>query len=398
MRTVEEALGTILSALPVTVPEIVSIDRAAGRVLAEDVHARRTHPEHDISAMDGYAVRSADVTSLPADLTVIEEIPAGTVPRKRLEQGQAARIFTGAILPEGADGIALQEDVETLDEAKVRILEMEESRHIRVRGLDFTTGGLCAAKGTRLTPAHIGLLSAANIAFVKTYRRPRVTLLSTGSELVLPGTTLTPGQIVSSNGTMLSALVSQYGGEAIDLGPVIDDEAAIQRAAQSFSSSDICVTIGGASVGKHDLVQSVLSKDGLDVDFWKIAMRPGKPLIFGHYKSVPFLGLPGNPVSAFVCALLFLTPAIGKMSGEVGVSGALTLESYKTSIDLPKNGPRKTFLRAVRHADKPGYVAALPIQDSSMLSALAAADCLIVRDIDAPKAECGDNVSILSLK
>lgn len=398
MRSVEDALSSILETIKPTAPEVIGLDQALGRVLAEDVHARRTHPDHNLSAMDGYAVRSDDLTSLPASLDVIEEIPAGTLPKKTIQKGQAARIFTGAILPSGADSIALQEDVDGMDTARITVREMEASRHIRVRGLDFTQGALCVAKGTRLTPAHIGLLAAANIPFLSVHARPQIALLSTGSELVLPGQTLEPGQIISSNGLMLSALVTQCGGVARDLGPVRDDPAAITQAAKAFIGADLCITIGGASVGKHDLVQSVLSEDGLNVAFWKIAMRPGKPLIFGDYNGTPFLGLPGNPVSAFVCALLFLAPAIRAASGEGGITGDLTLQTYKTAAALPANAKRKTFLRAIRPSDAPGTVKPTPIQDSSMLSALAAADCLIVRNPNAPEAKVGHEVSILSLK
>lgn len=398
MRSVEEALGNILKTLSPTAPEVIGLDQTLGRVLAENIYARRTHPKHDLSAMDGYAVRSADVASLPASLDVIEEIPAGTLPTKPLQKGQASRIFTGGALPEGADSIVLQEDVDGVETPRITVREVEASRHIRVRGLDFTQGALCAAKGTRLTPAHIGLLAAANVPFVNVHARPQVALLSTGSELVLPGQALEPGQIISSNGLMLSALVAQCGGIAKDFGPVRDDPAAIKQAAKAFHGANICITIGGASVGKHDLVQSVLAGDGLNVAFWKIAMRPGKPLIFGDYNGAPFLGLPGNPVSAFVCALLFLAPAIRALSGETGVTGNLELQTYKTSETLAANGKRKTFLRACRSAEVPGTVTPLPIQDSSMLSALAASDCLIVRGINAPEAKAGDEVSILSLK
>lgn len=397
MRSVEDALDGILADIKPTTHQVVALDQAVGRVLAEDAFARRTHPERDVSAMDGYAVRASDLTHLPHTLHVIEEIPAGTLPSKALGPNEASRIFTGAALPQGADTIALQEDVDVLANSQISVRELEASRHVRVKGLDFKLGAQCIPKGTRLSPAHIGLLAAANIPFVSVYKRPRVTLLSTGSELVLPGQTPEPGQIISSNGLMLSALVERHGGEAIDLGPVVDDEAAILAAAQGFETSDLCVTIGGASVGKHDLVQDVLTKAGLNVSFWKIAMRPGKPLIFGTFKNLPFLGLPGNPVSAFVCALLFLCPAIRQMAGEVDQNHGLKLQDCKTLEPIAKNGFRKTFLRAQRLANKPGYVSATAIQDSSMLSALAAADCLIVREPDAPEAEPGDTVSILSL-
>lgn len=397
MRSVEEALSDILADLRPTTHQNIALDQAVGRVLSEDVYARRTHPEHDISAMDGYAVRASDLAQLPYTLRVIEEIPAGTLPTKALGPGEASRIFTGATLPQGADTIALQEDVDVLGGGQISVRALEASRHVRTQGLDFKQGALCIAKGTRLSPAHIGLLAAANVPFVNVHVRPRITLLSTGSELVLPGQMPGPGQIISSNGVMLSALIERCGGQAIDLGPVIDDEEAILAAAEGFNASDICVTIGGASVGKHDLVQDVLSKAGLDVSFWKIAMRPGKPLIFGSFKDQPFLGLPGNPVSAFVCALLFLCPAIRRIGGEANVRPRLDLRDYKTLEHIDKNGFRKTFLRAQRLSDKPGYVSAAPIQDSSMLSALAAADCLIVREPDAPAAKPGDTVSILSL-
>jgi len=397
MRSVQEALVEILSTLPTVGAETVPLSSAVGRVLAEDIKARRTHPEHDISAMDGYAVREDDIANLPKTLTIVEEIPAGNLPQKALKKGETSRIFTGAPLPEGADRIVLQEDTDVLGDNRVSIRAVEGKPHVRVRGLDFKEGAVCARKGTRLTPAHIGLIAAANVATLPVYKRPRVALLSTGSELVLPGEPVGPGQIVSSNGVMLSALVEQNGGAPIDLGPVRDDEAAIIAASHGFEGADICVTIGGASVGKHDLVQSVLSKKGLDVAFWKIAMRPGKPLIFGHFKGAPFLGLPGNPVSSFVCGLLFLGPAIRSMGGEAPLSGPKT-QKLKTASALKANGPRETYLRAVAPTHKSGWVEVLNVQDSAMLSALAAADYLVIRPANAPEAPVGTTVSVLSLK
>ncbi|MEM6682266.1 MAG: gephyrin-like molybdotransferase Glp [Pseudomonadota bacterium] len=397
MRSVKQALADILASTPIIDTEIITLYQALGRILSDDTFALLTHPEHDISAMDGYAVRKDDVGTLPCRLEVIEEIPAGTLPVKALNAGQASRIFTGAALPPGANQVVLQEDVDVTGKGEIRVRGVEAKSHVRLRGLDFQKGGLCRKKGTMLAPADIGLLAAANVAEVAVYRRPRVAILSTGSELVRPGETPGPGQIVSSNGVMISALVAQSGGIPLDIGPVPDDEAAMIDAAAAFDAADICVTIGGASVGKYDLVQSVLSTQGLNVGFWKIAMRPGKPLIFGDFKGAPFFGLPGNPVSAFVCALLFLKPALQQMGGR-SPSALVAEHTLKTLQPLPANGKRETYLRAAQSIEKPGWVDILPIQDSAMLSALAAANCLVVRPADAAVAQVGDGVSVLSIK
>lgn len=398
MMSVEEARERIFAAVEPKTPQLIPIEQAWGEVLARDVFAQRTHPASDVSAMDGYAVRSQDITALPASLRVVEEIPAGAVPQKALGPNETARIFTGAALPEGADTIVLQEDTSKQPGDRVEILEIEPERHVRKRGLDFETGTLCAAAGTQLTSAHIGLLSAANIPSVYVYARPTVAFLSTGSELLPHGFQPGPGQIISSNGAMLSALARAAGAQALDLGPVEDDVTAIQERASGLSAADIAVTIGGASVGDHDLIQPALKPRGLDIDFWKIAMRPGKPLIFGKLEDVPFLGLPGNPVSAFVCALLFLKPMIEKMRGLKVTARVVPDATLTLTEPLAANGPRMTFMRARAQADGSGTVTPFSMQDSSVLSAVANATCLIIRPPNAPPAQSGTAVSILSLK
>ncbi|MEO0411266.1 MAG: gephyrin-like molybdotransferase Glp [Pseudomonadota bacterium] len=398
MISVDEARARILKSLKSLPAEIVPIEQAWGRVLARPVFADRTHPQHDVSAMDGYAVRSEDVTDLPATLTVTQEIAAGGMPEKPLCEGEAARIFTGAPLPEGADTIVLQEDTKRLSTGKMQVLEMEAQRHVRARGLDFKRGALCVERGSALSSAHIGLMAAANVPSVYVHQRPVVAFLSTGSELVPHGTVPGPGQIVSSNGVMLSALAAAAGAIPLDLGAAPDDLDAIRAQAAGFERAHIAVTIGGASVGDHDLIQPALEPQGLEVDFWKVAMRPGNPLVYGAISQTPFLGLPGNPVSAFVCALLYLRPMIAKLSGQ-DVESDLKPDGERTLSDaLPKNGPRMTFVRAATATDDARSVTPLNIQDSSVLSAVAMADCLIIRPPHAPAAEAGTCVSILSLK
>ncbi|MEM6832369.1 MAG: gephyrin-like molybdotransferase Glp [Pseudomonadota bacterium] len=394
MISVEEARARVLASVEPGPSERIPIETALGRVTAEPVYARRTHPPHDVSAMDGYAVRAADVTHLPITLKVVEAIPAGSMPQHSLSPGESSRIFTGAVLPNGADTIVLQEDAEPAGDGSVFIKAIEPERHVRVKGLDFEDGAICVAAGVKLSPANLGLLSAANVPSVRVYCQPTVAFLSTGSELVPHGQTLEPGQIISSNGVLLATLAQQCGARAIDLGPVEDDIEAIRRRAKAFRTASIAVTVGGASVGDHDLIQPALKPEGLAVDFWKIAMRPGKPLIFGQYADRPFLGLPGNPVSAFVCALLFLKPMIEQASG-LNVDPSLKgLNERFLAADLPANGPRMNFLRAT---DDGRVVTPLPIQDSSMLSALAASTCLIVRPPKAAAAKKDTAVSILSL-
>src|SRR5436190_6614957 len=315
MISVEEALARLLAPLMALPPEQVSLADTVGRVLAEDVAARRTQPPFAVSAMDGYAVRAEDVARVPATLRIVAEIPAGAGFGGTLGAGEAARIFTGAPLPDGADAIVIQEDTERQGD-RVEVREgAARGRYVRRAGLDFAEGDVLLHAGRRLTPRDIGLAAAMNRPWLFAHRRPRVGVLSTGDEIVMPGDPIGPHQIVSSNALALAAFVTACGGVPILVGNAPDDPDALRHIAAAAQGTDLFVTTGGVSVGEHDLVRDVLSADGLSIDFWEIAMRPGKPLMFGHYRETPMLGLPGNPVSTLVCSLLFMKPAIDKLSG-----------------------------------------------------------------------------------
>ncbi|HUD52969.1 gephyrin-like molybdotransferase Glp [Parvibaculum sp.] len=395
---VTEARARILAALVPTATEPAQLAQAAGRVLAENVVARRTQPPGDLSAMDGYAVRAVDVESVPARLRVVGEAPAGGAYKGVLGEGEAVRIFTGAAVPQGADTIVIQEDMERYGDIVIARESSVSGRHIRPAGLDFAEGATGLLAGRPLSPADIALAAAMNVPTLSVRKRPRIAFFSTGDELVRPGAPIGPNQIVSANNDGLAALIATAGGIPLDLGIAPDSNEAIRATAREAADADMLVTLGGASVGDHDLVQSALAEDGLDIDFWRIAMRPGKPLMFGRYGRVPMLGLPGNPVSALVCAVLFLVPAISKLQGSDVTTPRTTLARLGRS--LPENDRREDYLRA-RLDHVPGDLpVATPFekQDSSMLSLLSAADGLLVRPAGAPAAEAGQIVEILPLR
>ncbi|HVC56830.1 MAG TPA: gephyrin-like molybdotransferase Glp [Stellaceae bacterium] len=396
MISVEEALARLLAPLAAVPPEQVSIAEAIGRVLAEDVAARRTQPPFAVSAMDGYAVRASDVAQVPARLRIVAEIPAGAGFGGVLGAGEAARIFTGAPLPEGADAIVIQEDTERHGD-QVDIREgAPRGRYVRRAGLDFAEGEVLLHAGRRLTPRDIGLAAAMNRPWLFVYRRPRVAILSTGDEIVMPGDPIGPHQIVSSNALALCAFVTACGGVPVLVGNAPDDPDALRNIAAAARGVDLFVTTGGVSVGEHDLVRGVLSEDGLTIDFWEIAMRPGKPLMFGQYRGTPMVGLPGNPVSTLVCSLLFLKPALNRLSGLP--DGAEGPASARLGVAVKQNDRRQDYLRArlVRAAD--GIVEAVPfeVQDSSMMRPLAASDCLVVRPPHAAALPAGSIVPIIA--
>lgn len=398
MISVEEARQRILDAMSLQPAEVVGIAEAHRRYLADDVIARVTQPPVSVSAMDGYAVRAADVASVPADLSCIGEAPAGQAFDGRVAAGETVRIFTGGPLPNGADAIVIQEDTERHGD-RVTVREgVGPGRYVRPAGLDFRAGDIGLPAGRRLTARDIGLAAAMNVPWLSVRRRPRIALLATGDEIVRPGEPIGDSQIVSSNALALAALIDGVGGIPIDLGIARDNEASLRQIADGVRGADFLVTLGGASVGDHDLVQSVLGNEGLDVGFWRIAMRPGKPLMFGSMRGIPMLGLPGNPVSSLVCGLIFLYPAIRAM---LGLQDRLDLPvTAVLGSDLGENDRRQDYLRANLERRENGELCATPFnrQDSSMLSFLANASCLIVRPPHAPPAKAGDRVDILLLE
>jgi molybdopterin molybdotransferase len=397
MIPVAEAQARILAGLSPVGAETVGLDRADGRTLASDVTALLANPPAAVSAMDGYAVRAADTAELPAMLKRIGQAPAGHPFAGNLGAGECVRIFTGGQMPDGADAILIQEDAAEragIVHPKARV---KAGLYVRPAGLDFKTGDTLLPSGTVLDPRHIGLAAAANHAWLDVRRRPRVAILATGDEIVLPGAVPGPGRIVSSNGPALAAFVRRHGGEAIVLPTAPDDADALRALAKAAEGADLLVTSGGASVGEHDLVRSALAPHGLTLDFWQIAMRPGKPLIFGRLGALPLLGLPGNPVSNLVCASLFLAPILGALLGHA--DPLPKIESARLGRDLPANDRREDYLRSALARDADGVWIATPFekQDSSMISVLARADALAVRAPLAPPAKAGAPIQILRL-
>ncbi|HEX3500229.1 MAG TPA: gephyrin-like molybdotransferase Glp [Stellaceae bacterium] len=395
MISMEEALRRFLAPLKPLAAEQVAVSEGLGRVLAEDIISRRTQPPFAVSAMDGYAVRAADVATVPARLRVIGTAPAGSAFTGKVGEGEAVRIFTGAPVPAGADCIVIQEDT-AQDGDWVIVREGAPSgRHVRPEGLDFRAGDRGLAAGTVLTARDVGLAAAMNRPWLSVRRRPRIAILPTGDEVVMPGDPVGPHQIVSSNGLALGALVTACGGIPQQLGIALDRPDSLRSLAEGAAGADMLVTTGGASVGEHDLVQSALAADGLELDFWKIAMRPGKPLMVGRLKDTPMLGLPGNPVSCVVCALLFLKPGIETMLGIA--RAAEPPRTARLAVALAANDRRQDYLRARTRLAADGEIEVEPFnrQDSSMLSLLARADCLVVRPPLAPAARPGERVPIV---
>jgi molybdopterin molybdotransferase len=395
MISVEEARARVTRSLRPLPSELVSVSTAYGRVLAEDVVARVTQPPGALSAMDGYAVRSADVAAAPVSLRIVGYVPAGASHPGVMQTGEAVRIFTGAPLPPGADAIVIQEDVEVSGDSVTIRESVPPGRYVRERGIDFTAGEVCLKAGRRLSARDVGLAAAMNVPWLSVRRRPCVAILATGDEVVMPGDPIGPNQIVSSNSHALAALVTACGALPLNLGIALDTRESLLKMAEGIQGVDLLVTSGGASVGEHDLVRRVLGERGLELDFWKVAMRPGKPLMFGRIGETPVLGLPGNPVSSFVCGILFLKPMLEAL---LGWRGGQALQRARLARDLPANDAREDYLRARLFRDHSGTLCAEPfaVQDSSVVSLLARADGLIVRAPFALAAERGAEVAVLT--
>lgn len=396
MISVAEARARIVSQIAVLPAEQVAVTEALGRVLAADVVARRTQPPTAVSAMDGYAVRAEDVAAVPAELRVVGAAPAGGAFDGRVGAGEAVRIFTGGPVPDGADAIVIQEDVDR-DGERITVREgAAAGTYVRPAGLDFAAGDVGLRAGRVLSPRDVAFAAAMDHPWLAVRRRPRVALLASGDEIVRPGEPIGPNQIVSSNTLGLAAFVRSCGGEAIDLGIAPDTIEGLKRLAAGARGADLLITTGGASVGEHDLVARALAELGLDLDFWKIAMRPGKPLMSGRIGEVPMLGLPGNPVSTMVCAEIFLRPAIAAL---LGLEHAPRLHAASAATAIAANDRREDYLRSTLSRGDEGRLLVTPFarQDSSMLSRLALADCLLVRAPHAPALPAGAPVEILPL-
>lgn len=399
LMPVADAMAAVLDGATALPDEMVALADAHHRVLARDIASLRTQPPADMSAMDGYAVRTADLAKIPTRLRVIGEAAAGTPFDAPVTASEAVRIFTGGVVPSGADAVVIQENT-TRDGDIVVINEpIAAGRNIRRAGIDFGEGDVLLRAGHRLTDRDLSLAAGMNHPRLPVHRRPRVAVLATGDELVLPGSDPKPGQIVLSNGFALHALARQEGADTIDLGIAADTmeatTAAIRRARDS--GADILVTTGGASVGDHDLMHVALQAEGVDLSFWKIALRPGKPMMHGRLGHMRVIGLPGNPVSSYVCAFLFMVPLLRALSGRADVHHAL--EPAVLGNALAANDQRQDYLRAslARRADGATVATTISQQDSSLLANLAAAQALIVRPPFAPAAAAGDACTLIRL-
>src|SRR5665213_121514 len=395
LMSVGEALARVLADAQPGAAEDVALADAHGRVLAQDLSALRTQPPDAVSAMDGYAVRAEDVAQAPVTLKIIGEVAAGHPFAGSVGKSEAARIFTGGVMPSGSDTVVIQENTARDDDSVIVQKTAAQGRNVRPQGIDFTQGATLLAKGRRLTDRDMMLAAAMNYPSLKVYQRPKVAVLGTGDELVMPGADPKPGEIVYSNGFALAALARGEGAAVTELGiardSVEDIVAAVRRA--RAEGADILLTSGGASVGDHDLVQRALASEGLDLSFWRVALRPGRPMMHGRLDGMHVLGVPGNPVSSYVCAFLFLGPLIRKLSGRADVERAP--ERALLGHDLPANDERADYLRATLTEGADGPVATpVPVQDSSLMAPLARADCLVIRAPHVPAAKAGSPCAI----
>ena len=399
LMPVADALAAILEGAEPMGEEMVALEAAYHRVLARDIAARRTQPPQAMSAMDGYAVRAADAGEVNTRLKVIGEVAAGRPFDRALGKGEAARIFTGGVIPDGADAVVIQEDTVAEGNCITLTEAAAAGRHIRPAGVDFREGDVLLSGGSRLTERDLSLAASMNYPELPVRRRPRVALLATGDELVMPGSTPRPGQIVYSNGYALRALARAEGADTIDLGVAADTvestTAGIRRAREA--GADILVTTGGASVGDHDLVKESLEAENFTIAFWKIAMRPGKPMMHGRLGGMRVVGVPGNPVSSYVCTFLFVVPLIRALSGRKTLHHAR--ETAVLGRDVGVNDVREDYLRARLEERADGTLVATPVnhQDSSLLANLAAAQALVIRAPFAPAAKAGAVCEILRL-
>jgi molybdopterin molybdotransferase len=393
---VSEARENMLKNISSLSSEKCSIEQAHNRIIAQDLTALLSHPAEAVSSMDGYAARISDIVDIPVTLPQVGISSAGHIYNKPLLSGQLVRIFTGAVIPDGCDTIILQENTK-ISQDGIEINERPRlEQYIRASGLDFSAGEKIISKSSKLTARECALIALAGYHEVPVIKQPKIGVLTSGDELVPPGEKPQTGQLVNSNNLLLCALIRACGGIAVDLGILPDKSGALIEHLEKYPDLDLIITTGGASVGDHDYIAKDINKSAeSELYFWKIAMRPGKPLMFGHYKNIPFLGLPGNPVSAGVCSVLFLEPIIKQFLSQ---DPTLVFSSALITNSLPENDRREEYLRAKLLVDDEGnkQVSAASTQDSSMLATLASADCLIQRPAHSPRIEAGTPVPILN--
>ena len=398
LMPVAEALQRVLADAKPLPAEMAPLADVLDRVLTEDVAALRTQPPAAVSAMDGYGVRASDVAHAPVTLKLIGEVAAGHPFEGEVGPGEAARIFTGGVMPAGSDTVVIQELTSTDGKTVTIQKATTKGRNVRAQGIDFALDQLLLRQGQRLSDRDLMLAAAMNHPRLSVHRQPKVAVLGTGDELVSPGSKPNPGEIVYSNGFALTALARNEGAIVSDLGiardRITDIVAAVRRAREW--GADILVTSGGASVGEHDLVQRALASEGLDLSFWRVALRPGRPMMHGRLGDMQVLGVPGNPVSSYVCAFLFLVPLIRRLAGRLDVEHAPA--RARLGRELPANDERANYLRATLELGSDGLVAMpLPDQDSSLMAPLAKAACPVIREPHAPAAAAGSDCVILKL-
>lgn len=400
MLTVEEAQEIVLDSVSVSGVERVPLSESQGRVLAEDVAPGFDVPPHDNSSVDGYAVWAADTSGASADapcrLGVFEDIPAGTVPSRKVEPGKASRIMTGAFLPEGADAVVMVENTRQQHNEVEVLKAVEPGQNVRYRGEDVRQGRRVLFDGTEIGPGEIGLLAAFQRSQISVRRRPAVAILSTGDEVVEIDERLVPGKIVNSNSYSLAALVRVCNGRPVNLGIARDSEAEIAKAIRSALTADVVLSTGGVSVGDYDYVKKVLEDLGADMRFWRVKMKPGKPLAYGLLQGKPFFGLPGNPVSCMVSFLLFARPAMRKMMGYGPHDWHLPTVPAVLENDLTAGGDRRHYLRArITRTGGRFYASTVAGQGSGMLSSMTGTNGLVIVETGVTSASRGTEVSVL---
>ena len=395
MISVDEAQNRIINTINSISAEKISTIDSVSRTLTSSLLAKITHPPADISAMDGYAIRGEDLLNNTSRFKVIGEVQAGSTLDINISSGEAVRIFTGGNIPKGADTVVIQENTDESNGIIEIIDSTRPGQNVRKKGQDFIHNDPLMESGQDLTIRDVGLAVAAGITKVEVRKKPRVGVLFTGNELVNPNTIPKPNQIINSNGPLINLRIESSGGIPIDRGILPDDPKALATVSSSIDNIDLFITVGGASVGKYDLIQTELSKSGLQIDFWKVALRPGKPLMYGSYNNIPMLGLPGNPVSAFVCGILFLRPAIKKLLG----SSQIFDNKIKAALgcELKENDERETYLRSKLNFEINGDLIVIPFntQDSNQISTLSKSDCFAIRTPNAKKASKGDLINII---